>query len=131
MLAHTVLVVDDNIDELQIIRRVLSKAGDRIKMMAFSSAEAAIEALRKEKVIPSLVLLDLKLPGMSGIDALRVIRCDMRLKNIPVVICSNSTLESDMQRAMDAGADKFLHKAFDVGQFTKDINIILSRLLKD
>jgi two-component system response regulator len=118
-------------DELQILRRVLSKAGCAIKVDAFTRAEAALEALHKEDVLPSLIIFDLKLPGMSGIDALRFIRSDMRLKNIPVVICTSSTLESDKRAAMDAGADEFLHKAFDIGQFTKDVNIILNCRLKD
>jgi two-component system response regulator len=127
---QTVLVVDDDIDELHITRTVLSKASRGIRVLAFTRAEAALDALSREDCLPSLIFLDLKLPGMSGIDALKFIRSDTRLKNIPVVVCTNSKLESDTRAAIDAGASNFLQKAFDIEQFTNDINNLLDCWIK-
>lgn len=128
-MAHYVLIVDDNVDELLITERIISRAGCGVN--TFTRAETALESLTKGENLPALIFLDLKLPGMSGIDALRVIRGHAQLKNIPVVIFSNSTLESDRRDALNAGANEFLHKAFELGQFTKDIKFLLNCWLKN
>ena len=78
-----------------------------------------------------MILLDLKMPGMNGFDTLRIIRADERLKHIPVIIVTSSSLEADEKEGYEAGADGFLHKAFDIDQFAGDIEDILKRWLKD
>jgi len=60
--------------------------------------------LRKEGGRPDLILLDLKMPGMNGIEVLREIRADACLKVLPVVVVTSSSLESDMAKAIAAGA---------------------------
>ena len=123
---HTVLVVDDNADDLEFTRRALLKAGrGGLKVRSAVRGESALAVLREEEELPSLILLDLKMPGMSGIDTLRQIRADERLRRIPVVILTNSTLESDEQEAYREGADGFLHKAFDIDQFEREIKAAL------
>jgi two-component system response regulator len=129
---HTVLVVDDNADDLEFTRRALLKAGrGGLKVRSAVRGESALAVLREEEELPSLILLDLKMPGMSGIDALRQIRADERLRRIPVVILTNSTLESDEQEAYREGADGFLHKAFDIDQFEREIKAALLAWLGD
>jgi two-component system response regulator len=129
---HTVLVVDDNADDLEFTRRALLKAGrGGLKVRSAVRGESALAVLREEEELPSLILLDLKMPGMSGIDTLRQIRADERLRRIPVVILTNSTLESDEQEAYREGADGFLHKAFDIDQFEREIKAALLAWLGD
>jgi len=129
---HTVLVVDDNADDLEFTRRALLKAGrGGLKVRSAVRGESALAVLREEEELPSLILLDLKMPGMSGIDTLRQIRADERLRRIPVVILTNSTLESDEQEAYREGADGFLHKAFDIDQFEREIKAALFAWLGD
>ncbi len=126
---RTVMIVDDDQDEIELLRRALKKAG-RVKNIATArEGETALELLRTRKVAPSLILLDLKMPGMGGIETVRQLRADACLKDIPVVIVTNSSLESDKQAAYDAGADAFLHKAFNMDQFGKDIKLLLDRWL--
>src|SRR5512134_843277 len=120
-MSYTVLVVDDDPDDLEITRRALAKIGCDVTCMAACRGEDALALLRGLTDLPSIILLDLKMPGMNGIDTLRNIRCDDRLKRIPVVIVTNSTLESDRSAAFEAGADAFLHKAFDLEQYGRDI----------
>ncbi len=124
---QTVMIVDDDQDEIELLRRVLKKAGRVKNITTAQEGEAALELLRTRKVAPSLILLDLKMPGMGGIETVRQLRADACLKDIPVVIVTNSSLESDKQAAYDAGADAFLQKAFNMDQFGKDIKLLIDR----
>ncbi len=124
---HTILIVDDNPDDIEITRIVLGRMGRAFKVEEAPTGEAALTRLRDEKDLPSMILLDIKMPGMSGIDTLCQIRADKRLKAIPVIIVTSSSLESDEKQAYAAGADNFLHKAFDMEQFRNDIENILEQ----
>jgi CheY-like chemotaxis protein len=129
-MSYTVLVVDDDPDDLEITRRALARIECGVTCMTACRGEDALALLRGLSDLPALILLDLKMPGMNGIDTLRQIRSDDRVKNIPVVIVTNSTLESDRKSALAAGANAFLHKAFDMDQFTRDIQGQLDRWMK-
>ena len=125
-----ILIVDDDPNDIEITRRVLLKMGRDIQVLAVASGEHAVRLLQEGADLPSLVFLDLKMSGMSGIDTVRWIRADERLKHIPLIIVTNSTLESDMRKAYDAGANSFVHKAFDIEQFSKEIKAHLECWLK-
>jgi DNA-binding response OmpR family regulator len=126
---QTVLLIDDDQAEVMIAKRVISKIAPELGIDAAFSGEAGLTLLHSEKTLPALVLLDLKMPGLSGIDVLRQIRADEHLKHLPVIIVTNSTLESDRQEAFEAGADDYLHKAFDLNRFSTDIESLLKRHL--
>ncbi len=128
---HTILIVDDDPDDIEITRRVLLKAGRDIRVMAVRSGEDVMDLLQKGGTLPSLIFLDLKMCGMSGIDTVLLIRADDRLKHIPVIVLTNSALESDMQKAYDAGANSFVHKAFDIEEFSREIKAHLDCWLKE
>lgn len=128
---HTILIVDDNPDDIEITRRILSRMGREVKVESAPRGEAALERLRNGAELPSLILLDLKMPGMGGFDVLRHIRADGRLKHVPVAVVTSSALEADKKEAYAAGADSFLHKAFDIDQFGRDIKHLLERFLRD
>ncbi len=128
---ETILIVDDNPDDIEITRIALEEAGRKETLAAALRGEAALDMLRVANgSLPSLILLDLKMPGMSGIDTLRQIRADEHLKHIPVIVVTSSSLEADEQEAYDAGADCFLHKAFDIDQFGNNLNYLLERFVK-
>ena len=82
-------------------------------------------------MMPSLILLDLKMPGMSGIEVLRAIRADDRLREIPVVVFTSSSLESDSEEALAAGASDYLEKSLSLYQISKDLASVLNRWLTD
>jgi len=128
-MVHTILIVDDNPDDIEIAKRILAKSRSDIRVEEVSCGEAALALLHDGGERPSLMLLDLKMPGMNGIDTLRKIREDDRLKDIPVIMLTTSSLESDRKEAFEAGADAFFHKAFDINQFSDDIKCILDRWL--
>ncbi len=129
--AHTILIVDDNPDDIEITTIILRKMGRALKVEEATSGEAALNRLREGNDLPSIILLDIKMPGMSGLDTLRRIRTDGRLKAIPVIIVTSSALESDKEEAYAAGADNFLHKAIDLDRFSMDVESLLKRYLKN
>ena len=91
----SLLVVDDNVNDVEIVRIALDSLGYGIKMQKAFDGETAIRLLSDGHCRADLVLLDLKLPGMSGIDVLRKIRSDEKFKNLPVLVSSSSMLDSD------------------------------------
>ncbi len=125
-----ILIVDDNPDDIEITRLVLVKAASDITVQSAESGEKAMQLLRESRDLPSLMFVDLKMCGMSGIDVVRQVRADERMKHIPLIILTNSSLESDMQRAYDAGASSFIHKAFDMEKFSREIRDHLGCWLK-
>ncbi len=127
---RTILIVDDNPDDIEITRIVMAETGRQEKVSAARSGEAALHYLRSADDLPVLIMLDLKTPGMSGIDTLRQIRLDERLKHIPVIMVTASSYGSDEQEAYAAGADGFLLKAFDLDEFSRKLNSLLERILK-
>ena len=128
---HKILIVDDDPNDRFMAKRALSKSGVDAEVETVWRGEAALELLRHEADLPSLILLDLKMSGMSGIDFVRQIRADDRLKNITVIIVTNSLLESDKKEAYAAGADDFLNKALDTDRFGRDIQSVLACWLKE
>ncbi len=85
--------------------------------------------LRNGLGLPDLVLLDLKMPGMSGIEVLREIRSDHQLRELPVVVVTSSALESDKAEAIAAGASYYIEKPFAMDKFSKELEPILRRWL--
>jgi CheY-like chemotaxis protein len=104
----TILVVDDNADDLELVKIALDALSCDVAVSEFMDGESALDTLRKDQMLPALILLDLKLPGMSGIDTLREIRSDSRLKALPVFIVSSSVLDTEKQAAISTGATGYL-----------------------
>lgn len=128
---QSVLIIDDDHVEVMIAKRVISRIAPELWVEAAFSGDAGLALLTNGKPLPSLILLDLKMPGVSGIDVIRRIRADERLKNLPVIILTNSTLESDRQRSIAEGATDYLHKACSIDQFSRDIKALLERYLRN
>lgn len=128
---QTLLIIDDDSNEVMITKRILSKIAPEIGMDVALSGDAGLALLRSGNPLPALILLDLKMPGVSGIDVLREIRADKRLKHLTVIVVTNSTLESDRQKSIDAGANLYIQKALDIDQYSKDINALLEHYLRN
>ncbi len=114
-----VLIIDDNDDDILMTKSILSKIGLGITIEVASSGEEGLAHVRKGTVLPTLILLDVKMPGMSGIDVLRKIRSDKRLASIPVVIVTHSILESDFVASYKSGASSILLKTADIDKFKR------------
>jgi CheY-like chemotaxis protein len=116
-----ILLVEDNADDAALLRRAFIKARVMNPLHLARTGEEAIAYLggsgryanRSEFALPSLVLLDLKMPGMDGFDVLRWIRQDPTLKALRVVVLSSSDDMRDVNTAYKLGANSFLIKPAD------------------
>jgi CheY-like chemotaxis protein len=122
-----ILLVEDNADDAALLRRAFIKARVMNPLHLARTAEEAIAYLggsgkyanRTEFPLPSLVLLDLKMPGMDGFDVLRWIRQDPALKGLRVVVLSSSDDMRDVSTAYKLGANSFLIKPADFDRFVE------------
>jgi carbon storage regulator CsrA len=124
-----VLLVEDNPVHAKIISRILSKTAAADVAVA-SSGEEAVERLCNadqadgSDSVPNLILLDLRLPGMSGLDVLVRIKSDRQLRRTPVVILSSSDEPFDIERCFDAGANAFVTKSPKHDEFCASLSHI-------
>jgi two-component system response regulator len=107
-----ILLVEDNLEDAAVTKRVLkhNKLNNGL-VIATSSKEALAALQNKTKAdLPQLILLDINLPDISGIDLLTCIKKDENLRNIPVVILTGSNVDQDIQKSYDLGAGSYLVK---------------------
>ncbi len=123
---RSVLIIDDSEDDILLTKMVLAKIERKIKTDTALNGEAGLALLRCTSALPSLVLLDLKMPKLDGIEVLRKIRDDERLRFLPVVIVTHSELESDREASYKAGANSFLHKAVDIDHFRRELEQVMN-----
>jgi len=122
-----VLLVEDDPLHATIISRILSKTAE---VAVASSGEEAVERLCKAVQAggfdsrPNLIVLDLRLPGMSGLDVLVRIKSDRQLRRTPVVILSSSDEPLDIERCFDAGANAFVTKSPNHDEFCASLSRI-------
>lgn len=120
----SILIIDDNPDDIFMTKRAVSKSRADCVIEVASDGRQAIERLRNG-IQPTLVLLDLKMPGTTGTDVLQCIRSNRQTRYISVVILSSSKMESDLKASYDAGANGFLHKTHDLSEFTEKMKTVL------
>ena len=102
----TILIVEDNEKNLKLVRDVLQVKG--YQTLEAGTAEEGLKIVAEKK--PDLVLMDIQLPGMNGIEALRVLRADPATALIPVVAITASVMQQDRQQIMSGGFDGFVAK---------------------
>ena len=120
----TVLVVEDNELILGFVNKTVSDAG--FKVTSVTNAEDALKSIQEHK--PDIILLDIILPGMDGLEFLKTVRKDGELKNIPVVIISNLSGRDDVDKGMLMGANSYLIKSNILPEdVIKKINEVLKR----
>ena len=121
-MAKTVLIVEDNALNLKLLNDLLQAEG--YGTVCVRSGEAAIESARRQP--PDLVMMDIRLPGMSGLEATRVLKADLALTGIPVVAVTAYAMEGDDEEIREAGCDDVLVKPFSITALLA----ILDRFLK-
>jgi two-component system chemotaxis response regulator CheY len=103
---HHALIVDDSPAVRQSVRWILEPAG--LKVLEADDGLSALEVLRSEKV--DVLIADLNMPRMDGLELIRAMRADARLKAIPVLMMTTEMRPQDVMKAYDAGADMYLVK---------------------
>lgn len=105
-----ILIVEDNDKNLRLVRDVLQVKGYRT--LEAETAEQALALAYGE--VPNLVLMDIQLPGMNGIDAIARLRADARTQRVPVVALTAFAMSDDRERILAAGFDGYLAKPIDI-----------------
>jgi putative two-component system response regulator len=104
--AGTILVVDDESQNVEVLRRLMTRLG--YDVLTASDGESALETVARDR--PDLVLLDVNMPGIDGVEVCRRLKSDPVTRLIPVVLITTLTASEDRIRGIEAGADDFLSK---------------------
>ena len=119
----TILVIEDNALNTKLVRSLL--AIGKYSVLEASDAESGIQLAREKR--PDLILMDMQLPGMDGLDATRLIKTDPDLKRIPIIALTSREMDGDDRKAIEAGCDGYLSKPIDTRGFLKTIDQYLSQ----
>jgi CheY-like chemotaxis protein len=120
-----ILLVEDNPSDADLTRRALIKGRVSNELVVAEDGQEALDYLRGEGAwsgrdiseTPAVVLLDLKLPRIPGLEVLRMIRADPRIRRIPVVILTSSKEEEDIGTGYDLGVNSYVRKPVDFKEF--------------
>jgi CheY-like chemotaxis protein len=117
-----IVLIEDNPDDVALTRRALSKNNILNEMVVLTDGVAALDYFfggETTPTIPAVVLLDLKLPKVDGLEVLRRIRADERTRLWPVVILTSSKEEQDLLKGYSLGANSYVRKPVDFAQFVE------------
>lgn len=131
---NTILLIEDNADDAEFTLRTFRKNNVLNELVVVRDGVAALDYLfgtgssagQEPKVLPELILLDLKLPKIDGLALLRRLRSEARTSRIPVVVLSSDNDEKSVLSSYDLGAKSFLRKPFSFAQFimaTKQLSV--------
>lgn len=140
-----ILLVEDTPDDEKLILMSLKKSNITNQIIVVRDGQEALDYLfasgahagRDSEELPTVVLLDLKLPKLDGLDVLQRIRADVRTRMLPVVILTSSDEEKDRVDSYQLGANSYVRKPVDFGEFAEAVKklglywLILNRPPKD
>jgi two-component system cell cycle response regulator len=118
-----ILVVDDHPQNLKLVVLLLTIAGYRVQTA--HDAEGALRQLQTN--VPRLILLDIQLPGMDGLELTRTLRADPHYRDLVIVALTAYAMKGDRERALAAGCDGYIPKPIDTQRFPQLIEDFLSR----
>jgi len=129
MNSKIILLVEDNPSDVELTQRALERSHIVNELVIAQDGQEALDyvfgggayAGRDVTQLPALVLLDLKLPRVDGLQVLRRIRADERTRRLPVVILTTSREEQDVAHSYDLGANSYIRKPVDFAQFAQAV----------
>lgn len=120
---HTLLYVEDNPANLKLVEEIVRFRPD-LRLLAAQDGHLGIEMARLHQ--PDLILMDLNLPCVSGVDALKTLRSDPRTAHIPVIALTANAMPRDVERGLAAGFFRYLTKPINIDEFTEAVNSTLA-----
>ena len=129
MIPKTILLVEDNVSDIELTQRAMKNSRISNELIVVEDGQEALDYLfcegdyagREPASMPALVLLDLKVPRVSGLDVLHRIRGDSRTRNLPVVVLTTSNEDQDVARCYELGVNSYIRKPVDFVQFADAI----------
>ena len=118
----TLLYVEDNPANLKLVEQLIAR---RPELRLLSATDGILGITIARTKLPEVILMDINLPGISGIDAMKILREDPLTAHIPVLAISANAMPGDIKRGMDAGFFRYLTKPINVNEFTEALNVAL------
>jgi PAS domain S-box-containing protein len=119
---RTLLYVEDNPANLKLVEQLIARRPD-LRLLSAINGKLGIELARRNQ--PAVILMDINLPGMSGIEALKILREDPATAHIPVIAISANAMPRDVEKGLQAGFFWYLTKPIKVKEFTDALNVAL------
>ncbi len=120
---YTLLYVEDNPANLMLVEQIIEGC-PRIRMLSARDGIRGV-ALAQEQ-LPNIILMDIKLPGISGIEAMTLLRNDPATKHIPIIALSANAMLSDIEKGLEAGFFRYLTKPIKINEFTKALDAAMA-----
>jgi len=124
-----ILLVEDNPQDVELTMRTLKKHHVANRIFVVTDGEEALDFLycrnqyeKRCNHLPKVIFLDIKLPKLNGLEVLKVIKSDDHMRHIPVVMLTSSVEDPDIKAAYDLGANSYVVKPVDFGNFSETIN---------
>ena len=124
--SKNILVVEDDLDIRELISFNLANEGHQV--FEANNGEVGIDKARNNN--PDLILLDLMLPGIQGLDVCRIIKSDQETKEIPIIMVTALGQEEDIVKGLETGADDYITKPFSIKVLIARVNAVLKRSIE-
>ncbi|MBW2031818.1 MAG: response regulator [Deltaproteobacteria bacterium] len=124
-MAPTILHVEDNADNRQIVRDLFSALGYRI----IEAEDGALGVEMAHRMVNELdiILMDIQLPKMSGYEAIRAIKSNLNLRDIPIIVITSYAMSGDDRKALEAGADDYIAKPYKPRELRNKVEDLIAR----
>lgn len=122
-MAATILIIEDNPMNTKLVRDLLQASGYRT--LEVETAPAGLEVARRER--PDLILMDIELPGVDGLEATRMLKSDPLTRDIPVIAVTAYAMKGDREKALAAGCDDYVSKPIDIRFLLERVRALLDR----
>src|SRR5213593_4202178 len=121
-----ILLVEDNPNDAELTQRALKKSDPGTRLAIARDGAEALEYLFSNRPKPKVIFLDLKLPKIDGIEVLRRVRADDRLRSVPVVVLTSSQEERDISQCYKLGVNSYIVKPVEFDEFYKAIGDLVT-----
>ena len=119
---RTLLYVEDNPANLRLVEELIARRRD-LRLLSAADGILGIELARE--FMPEVILMDINLPGISGIEAMKILRADPATAHIPIVAISANAIPSDIKKGLDAGFFRYLTKPIVINEFMDALGVAL------
>jgi two-component system cell cycle response regulator DivK len=121
-MGKTILIVEDEPRNLKLLRDLLQRFGYEI--LEATDGEQGVKSAGEK--MPDLILMDIMMPKMDGLEATRIIKADIKTKHIPVIALTSYAMKGDREKTIEAGCDGYIAKPIDIKEVLKTIETYLT-----
>jgi two-component system cell cycle response regulator DivK len=121
-MGKTILIVEDEPKNMKLLRDLLQRFGYEI--LEASDGEQGVKSAGEK--MPDLILMDIMMPKMDGLEATRIIKADIKTKHIPVIALTSYAMKGDREKTIEAGCDGYIAKPIDIKEVLKTIETYLT-----